>query len=247
MSDAKNTIQDGENSSFVLRQLRFLVTSGEVDSTGKLPTERELSETLGVGRRAVRRALEALEAEGLVWRKQGKGTFIGQPPDPTGALAAAIAGQTRASEVAEARLYIEPALAGLCAARAKPDDVRRMRVLAERTHQTADRDAAELWDGALHRMIARTAGNRVLLTAFSLVDEIRSSDAWRALREKARSPGSNDLYFRQHMHLIDCIERGDVVGAEEAMRAHLNTLSARMKHVIDDAQGASDGIGGAHD
>lgn len=240
MIELQNTIRDEENSSYVLRQLRAMVTNGEVAENGQLPTERELSESLGVGRRAVRRALEALEAEGLVWRRQGKGTFIGQPPDPTGALAAAIAGQTRASEVAEARLYIEPALAGLCAARAKPDDVRRMRLLAERVHQTADRDAAELWDGALHRMIARTAGNRVLLTAFSLVDEIRASDAWRALREKARDPGSNDLYFRQHMGLIDCIERGDVIGAEEAMRLHLNTLSERMQHVIDDARGKNE-------
>lgn len=224
----------------MLRQLRRLVTSGEMPEDGKLPTEREMAETLGVGRRAVRRALEALESEGLVWRKQGKGTFIGQPPDPTGALAAAIAGQTRASEVAEARLYIEPALAGLCAARAKPDDVRRMRVLVERIHQTADRNAAELWDGALHRMIARTAGNRVLLTAFSLLDEIRASDVWRELREKARDPGSNELYFQQHMQLVDCIERGDVIGAEEAMRAHLNTLSERMRHAIEDSEARDD-------
>lgn len=233
----EKVIGDRENSSQVLRQLRLMITNADVAEDGKLPTERELSESLGVGRRAVRRALEALEAEGLVWRRQGKGTFIGQPPDPTGALAAAIAGQTRASEVAEARLYIEPALAGLCAARAKPDDVRRMRVLAERTHQTSDRDAAELWDGALHRMIARTAGNRVLLTAFSIVDEIRSSDAWRTLREKARDPGTSDLYFDQHMTLIACIERGDVVGAEEAMRLHLNTLYERMQHVIEEAGG----------
>ncbi|PCD76172.1 FadR/GntR family transcriptional regulator [Pseudothioclava arenosa] len=240
MSVTENTILEAGSFADVLRQLRRLVTSGEMPEDGKLPTEREMAETLGVGRRAVRRALEALESEGLVWRKQGKGTFIGQPPDPTGALAAAIAGQTRASEVAEARLYIEPALAGLCAARAKPDDVRRMRVLVERIHQTADRNAAELWDGALHRMIARTAGNRVLLTAFSLLDEIRASDVWRELREKARDPGSNELYFQQHMQLVDCIERGDVIGAEEAMRAHLNTLSERMRHAIEDSEAGDD-------
>ncbi|WP_212524324.1 FCD domain-containing protein [Actibacterium sp. MT2.3-13A] len=234
MSDAPSPRTSGENSSLVLRRLRHMVGSGEAGPDGRLPTERELSETLGVGRRAVRRALEALEAEGLVWRRQGKGTFVGQPPDPTGVLAAEIAGQTRASEVAEARLYIEPALAGLCAARAKPDDVRRMRLLAERIDETADPDGAELWDGALHRLIARTAGNRVLLTAFSLLDEIRSSEAWRLLRQKARTGETRELYHQQHTHLIDCIEAGDVVGAEEAMRAHLNTLSDKMVQVLND-------------
>ncbi|KEO54083.1 FadR/GntR family transcriptional regulator [Thioclava pacifica] len=233
MSDPKNTILEGNAFVDVLRQLRLMLASGNIPANGKLPAERDLAETLGVGRRAIRRALETLENEGLVWRKQGKGTFIGQPPDPTGALAASIAGQTRASEVAEARLYIEPALAGLCAARAKPDDVRRMRVLAERIHKTADRDTAELWDGALHKMIARSAGNRVLLTAFSLLDEIRSSGVWRDLRAKARDPAARALYFRQHMQLVDCIEAGDVVGAEEAMRDHLSTVWQRMRQVIE--------------
>lgn len=220
------------NSSLVLQRLRHMVANGVAGPDGRLPTERELCETLGVGRRAVRRALEALEAEGLVWRRQGKGTFVGQPPDPTGVLAAEIAGETRASEVAEARLYIEPALAGLCAARAKPEDVRRMRALTERIYETADPDGAELWDGALHRLIARTAGNRVLLTAFSLLDEIRSSEAWRALRQRARSGATRNLYHKQHTRLIDCIEAGDVVGAEQAMRDHLNALSERMDQAL---------------
>src|SRR3546814_9395312 len=35
-------------------------------------SERELAEALGVGRRAVRRALEVLEAEGRIWRRQGR-------------------------------------------------------------------------------------------------------------------------------------------------------------------------------
>src|SRR5690606_41847884 len=66
-------------------------------------------------RRSIRLALEALEAEGLIWRRQGKGTFAGSPPDPTGALAAAIVGDTTPADIMEARLALEPALAALCA------------------------------------------------------------------------------------------------------------------------------------
>ncbi|MGO8656855.1 winged helix-turn-helix domain-containing protein, partial [Rhizobium ruizarguesonis] len=62
------------NSNYALERLRALLRSDSLDADGKLPTERTLSEMLGVGRRAVRRALEVLEAEGRIWRRQGSGT-----------------------------------------------------------------------------------------------------------------------------------------------------------------------------
>ncbi|EAM8401073.1 GntR family transcriptional regulator, partial [Salmonella enterica] len=46
------------NSSTALEQLRGLINQHESTPGTPLPTERELSETLGVGRREVRRALD---------------------------------------------------------------------------------------------------------------------------------------------------------------------------------------------
>lgn len=73
------------NSSTALEQLRGLIHQHESTPGIPLPTERELSDTLGVGRREVRRALDVLEEEGRIWRKQGKGTFIGPaaPVEPS--------------------------------------------------------------------------------------------------------------------------------------------------------------------
>jgi GntR family transcriptional regulator len=45
----------------------------------KLPSETELVETYGVSRMTVRLAMGALENEGVIVRKQGKGTFLAQP------------------------------------------------------------------------------------------------------------------------------------------------------------------------
>jgi DNA-binding GntR family transcriptional regulator len=42
----------------------------------RLPSERELSRTLGVARVTVRKALERLSHEGLIERRQGDGTFF---------------------------------------------------------------------------------------------------------------------------------------------------------------------------
>jgi len=60
-------------------------------------------------------------------------------------LAAAIVGETTPMEVMEARLCIEPALAALCARRALPLDIERMRHLARRILEARDPDSTELW------------------------------------------------------------------------------------------------------
>jgi GntR family transcriptional repressor for pyruvate dehydrogenase complex len=177
----------------------------------------------------LRNALDALEMEGLIWRKQGKGTFIGQPPDPNGQLAAQITDVTDPASVMEARLCIEPELAALCAKRATPADVARMRVLAQRTSDAADADGAELWDGSLHRLIARIAGNPILQTAFSLVDEVRAQAEWQEEREKARSPELLKLYTSQHTLIVDAIAAGSEAVARSAMRTHLETLALNLE------------------
>ena len=69
-----------DNSNFALEQLRTLLRSEKLSTDGRLPTERALSDRLGVSRRAVRRALDVLEAEGMVWRRQGSGTYAGPRP-----------------------------------------------------------------------------------------------------------------------------------------------------------------------
>lgn len=205
---------------------------GAFGPDGRLPPERELSERFSVSRRTLRRALESLEAEALIWRHQGKGTFMGQPPDPTGALAAEIAGETHPLEVMEARLCIEPQLAALCAARANPADVGRMRALAARVVTAPDPDATELWDGALHRLIARTARNRPLLTAFSLLDEIRSKEGWRTLRSRARSAETLHVTDRQHHAIIDAIAAGAPEAAHALMRDHLLALAGNLERIL---------------
>lgn len=56
--------------------LRSKVEAGEFSPGQRLPTEQELSREFGVSRATVRQALAALVSEGLLRRKQGKGTFI---------------------------------------------------------------------------------------------------------------------------------------------------------------------------
>lgn len=224
--------QENDNTLAVRRRILRLVEAGEFGPDGRLAPERELCERFGVSRRTLRRALDSLEVEALIWRHQGKGTFVGQAPDPTGALAAEIVGETDPLEVMEARLCIEPQLASLCARRATPSEVERMRAVAARVASAPDADSTELWDGALHRLIARVARNRPLLTAFSLLDEIRAQDGWRRIRSRARSPDTLKVTDQQHDAILDAIEAGRPEAAEAAMREHLRVLAGNLKRTL---------------
>jgi DNA-binding FadR family transcriptional regulator len=222
-----------DSASVVRARLQGMIARGKLPADGRLPTERDLSESMGVGRRAVRNALEALLAEGLIWRKQGKGTFAGQAPDKIQTLAAEIVGQTNFAEVMEARLCIEPTLAAMSAQHALPADIERMRNLARRTLEATDPKSIELWDGALHRLIARTAQNKPLLTAFSMIDEIRGNESWRGIRSMARSLETLKVSDAEHHAVIDQIEAGNSLAAEQAMRTHLTTLAANLSRILN--------------
>ena len=134
----------------------------------------------------------------------------------------------------EARIAIEPALAELCARRATFDDVGRLRVLSTRTTSSPDADSAELWDGSLHRLIARIAGNRILMASFTLLDEVRMGEDWQTQRHRARTPATKALYDSQHTAIIDAIEARNGPRARDAMIEHLTTLQANLARAITD-------------
>ncbi len=54
------------------------IESGKLSSGDRLPSERELSEKLGVNRLTLRRAFRVLEDQGLLIRRRGSGTFVAQ-------------------------------------------------------------------------------------------------------------------------------------------------------------------------
>ncbi|WP_172298221.1 FadR/GntR family transcriptional regulator [Pseudoruegeria sp. HB172150] len=223
---AEPTVFDVRN--FVLA----LIRGGKLGPDNRLPTERELCVASGAGRRLVRRALASLEAEGLIWRRQGKGTFAGQPVEPIGALAAEVNRLSKPIEVMEARLCIEPTLASLCAQRARPEEVMRMRAIAQRQLEAGDDEMIEVWDSALHRLIAKSARNQPLLTAFAMLDEIRANADWNSVRARARSEVSLHETRKQHLSIIDAIEAGNPENAGAAMRTHLMTRFRAMSNEV---------------
>lgn len=62
--------------SYVKNHIMKLIVSGNYPEGSQLPTEYTLMDDLNVGRATVRTALSQLENEGVIYKKQGIGTFV---------------------------------------------------------------------------------------------------------------------------------------------------------------------------
>ena len=69
-------VQESSKARQVYLVLRDRIAGGHYADKAALPVEQDLASEHGVSRATVRRALDALETEGLITRRQGAGTFV---------------------------------------------------------------------------------------------------------------------------------------------------------------------------
>ncbi len=217
-----------ERYESTLTTLRDLLASGELSQSGRLPPERVLAGDLGVGRRTLRKALSALEQEGQILRRQGRGTFVNQPPaSPVGQLEQTFE-HTNPIEVMEVRLAIEPVMARLASVRASRCDIERLTKLADETRTAQDAATYEQADAAFHRKVAEAARNVLFLSIYDALADIRRDASWSNLDENARCFNRQALYAGLHVELVQAITARDGDKAQQIMYSHLSDVQAHI-------------------
>lgn len=222
---AKGAARRGNLSVAIADALRQEITSGALEVGARLPSEAELTRRFDVSRTAVREAIAALRADGLVEPRQGAGVFVTRTQGRTESFFKSIDPKKLSAviEVLELRSALEIEAAGLAAERRSPaqaeailEAVDVIDGLIARGESTADADRV------LHLTIADATSNprfRELLEMFgaNLIPR-------RALRETAEGLTPQE-YLRQiqeeHRVIAGAIVERDAASAREAMRMHL--------------------------
>jgi len=211
-----------------LARLRTMIEVSHVQAAGRLPPERLLAEQMGVSRRAVRHALDMLEAEGRITRQQGRGTLICNARDSAIDLSTELAKLTNPVDTLEARMAIEPTLARLAALRGTQADFDKLFESAEASRLAKDPISYEKADAAFHRRIAAAARNPVLVTIFEAVLHVASDRSWRHGRETAHCINNQARYAAAHRKIAAAICERNPKAAEEAMRSHLGIVQQQL-------------------
>ncbi|WP_286792711.1 MULTISPECIES: FadR/GntR family transcriptional regulator [unclassified Thalassospira] len=210
-------------------KLKTGFAQGDFVKDGRVIAERTLAEKLDVGRRALRKALDQLESEGLIWRRQGQGTFVGTPPTPRLRKLEGLATKTSPFEIMEVRQEIEPSMARFAALRASQGDIDAMRSMVEKAARATTQAEYEKWDAAFHQRLAESVKNTLFLAVFEAVNAVRREAAWARLRESSHSDTLIEELSAQHRDIINAIEQRDPKRAEDAMRRHLSEVEHALK------------------
>ena len=209
----------------IVQQVEDSITNGQLKPGDQLPAERDLAQSFGVSRTAVREAVKTLREKGLVEAYTGRGTFV-----TSGTLHAIrqsldlmirISEQEGAIHLAELPQVLEPEIAALAASRIEEQLLNTMREsVATMELNLHDPDAYIEADLDFHLALAEAVGNPLVL---SLLDSIVG-----LLREQRsrifQVDGGPERGQFHHKRILEATERRDADAAREAMRAHLGQV-----------------------
>jgi GntR family transcriptional regulator, transcriptional repressor for pyruvate dehydrogenase complex len=200
----------------------------------KLPTEAAIMEEWGVSRTVVREALSKLQAAGLVETRHGIGTFVIEPPAPSGFRIdpADVEAAVDILAVLELRISLETESAGLAAARRTESQLAEMRAaLDELLAGGGGGQDTVSPDFRFHHVIAIATGNRYFADIMSylgatLIPRARINSS-RIAREDWTQ--YHRRLAREHEEIYEAIARKDVESARAAMRLHLTNSRERLR------------------
>lgn len=212
----------------VLEHIERDLLDGRLGPGDRLPSERDLSTELGVGRSSVREALRVLEVMGLIRTATGSGPQSGAIviATPSGGMSTLLRLQVAAQgfpldDVVRTRLVLEDAVVAAMAGAADSDTTRAHQLLE--AMDAADLTPGEFLalDAELHLSLAEASGNTVIAAMMaglrssieSYVQAGASAIAdWDAMVTRLRA---------EHHALVAAIDASDVESARSLVRTHI--------------------------
>lgn len=217
----------------VIRQIEDQILAGALYVGDQLPAERDLAAKLGVSRAAVREAMRAMEAQGVVRSGVGvgpdSGTFLTSMPSKALTqflrLHMALANFPIA-DVVETRIMLERWSARLAARQASADDLATMAHLLDAMDaETADMAAFNELDTDFHVAMAEAAHNSLITEMTTAIRHSMRSMVLASFRDHGDWRQLSDTLRAQHRAIYDAISSHDQQRAADAVEEHLRSAN----------------------
>lgn len=198
----------------------------------KFPTERQISEELGISRSLVREAFIMLEIEGYLDVRKGSGSYVASGAKLKLAPQKADYGPF---ELLQARQLLESSIAGFAATTVTKNDIVRLR-------ETLDLERKAIEDGVqdysadrqFHLQIAEATQNSVLVAHVEdLWNKRESSPMWERLHDRIFDVSYRTQWLDDHAVILEALRHRDSETARQAMWQHLENVRLTLLKLSD--------------
>ncbi|NEX47664.1 FCD domain-containing protein [Pseudotabrizicola algicola] len=225
-------------SQSVVRQIEQLILRGILRPGERLPSERELSDRLGVSRPSLRDAVADLQARGLLVSKAGAGIYVAEVLGSafSGALVQLFATH---DEAVFDYIAFRRDMEGLAAERAarlgSDTDLKVVDAVfqkMEAAHLKRDPTDEAALDAAFHLAIIEASHNVVMLHMMRSMYDLLRQGVFYNRQMMFRNRTTRDVLLDQHRAINVGLQSRDPAAARAAVEAHLSYVEQALSDQI---------------
>lgn len=228
-------VQPEKLSTSVVRQIELLILRGILRPGERLPSERELSDRLGVSRPSLRDAVAELQDQGLLTTRAGAGIFVadvlGSAFSP--ALIRLFAAH---DEAVFDYLSFRRDMEGLAAERAarlgSDSDLKVIQTIFDKMEAAQNRRNAEeeaKLDAQFHSAIIDASHNVVMLHMMRSMFDLLREGVFYNRQVMFRQRTSRAALLDQHRAINEALQARDSQAARAAVEAHLDYVQRALE------------------
>lgn len=213
----------------VFSMLLTRLNEGVYSPNQRLPSEHAFAQELQVSRPIVRDALDRLRKEGLIYSRQGAGSFARVQVEPRGQSFAPVETIADIQRCYEFRLSIEPHAAFFAAKRRNEAVISKLEevveMLGDATRMMQHREDA---DFLFHLTVAEASNNHYFHSSMqALRDHIAVGMKLHGMALLGPAMGLQGV-FKEHREIFEAIRDGRSELAHDLMKAHLEGSRDRL-------------------
>ena len=213
------------------------IENGEISPGEKLDSVEQLAKNFEVGRSAIREALTALQARGIIEIRQGEGTYIRQVTAEDISLNIpnyAAFSQQDLQQIFEVRKILELGLIENAAKHRTDRQLEQLKEAIDAMYEALiDPQASSDADIKFHTIIAEAANNPLLVSMLQSVSKPISTQIQHT-RSVLSTTNPNALHnlHEEHLAIYNALVSGNCNQAKQAMAKHLDSVETLLFHKL---------------
>lgn len=211
----------------VIEKIKNSIKNGEIKKGDKLPSEREMAESLSVSRTSVREALRALEVVGLVESRQGAGNYIRTNFDNSLFEPLSIMFMLQESSIQEMydlRETLELQCSRLSAKNIEDNELELLSAILDRMYiAKSEKESLEL-DIKFHYLIAKTSRNVLLINVLEVISQLMDEFIEKSRMQILHEGNTRENLLEIHENLVRALKCRDELKVYNAMKEHFDLI-----------------------